>query len=555
MISFVLLAAAAAASVAPGFLPEGLDSTFTAPAPDGHARQSAQDFEAAVLTLSGASCIEELQGGGLERYEELAEHPLDLNLTGRAKLLSTGLFSQYQAASLIDYRSRSGDILSFSELGLIDGFSPEFAEALRPFVRLLSRDAPGTREHRSFRHSLTAGGSLRSGGGRTARIKYSVEYGERAEFNWSSRTTYSEPELVPGTFSAAWYGKRLLGKVVLGHFSARFGQGLAVWSGFSMSGYSSSASFRRNASGFSATSSASAELLGVASDWNLGPLTLSAGWSFTGRRIIGNISWISRNLSIGATATESAASLDWRLSLPDLSVFGELCSGYQGGFCGVAGLIWVPEYGRKLAAQLRWFDESYKEYSGVALGWETFSMVCTADAAYRLDKRQAQYKTLVQLKPELEAGDFLFMPKLRWNGRLRPSEEFPLRNDLRADMEIQWRGWTASGRFNALWCEKFAWLWYAQAGRKTERFTLSLRGGLFRIDEWNDRIYVYQQDAPGTFNVSAFYGRGWNLSLYAAVHLGRHHSIWLRLDCVQYPWNLTPKQGKLECRLQYRWRS
>ena len=81
------------------------------------------------------------------------------------------------------------------------------------------------------------------------------------------------------------------------------------------------------------------------------------------------------------------------------------------------------------------------------------------------------------------------------------------------------------------------------------------RGGIFRIDEWNDRIYVYQQDAPGTFNVPAFYGRGWNLSLYAAVHLGRHHSIWLRLDCVQYPWNLTPKQGKLECRLQYRWRS
>jgi len=110
MISFILLAAAAAASFAPGFLPETQDSTFTAPAPDGHARQSAQDFEAAVLTLSGASCIEELQGGGLERYEELAEHPLDLNLAGRAKLLSTGLFSQYQAASLLDYRSSTASL-------------------------------------------------------------------------------------------------------------------------------------------------------------------------------------------------------------------------------------------------------------------------------------------------------------------------------------------------------------------------------------------------------------------------------------------------------------
>lgn len=547
------MAAFAAAVALPADSLAALNSTnpvaeTAAPSPDA-------GFESAVLFLSGASCLEELPQDELERYQNLADHPLDLNLAGRARLTSTGLFSQYQAASLTDYRSRSGDILSFSELGLVDGFSPEFAEALRPFVRLVSDGAPGSRESRRLRHSLTAGGSVRNGDEYTARIKYSMEYGERAEFNWTSRTTYSEPEPAPGTFSAAWYGRRYLGKVVLGHFSARFGQGLAMWSGFSMSGYSSSASFRKNAAGFAATGSAAPELLGVAADWNLGPFTVSTGYSFLGRRIIGNLGWISRNLTLGLTATESAASADWRLSLPDLSVFGEFCSSYLGELCGLAGLIWVPEYGRKFALQARWFDEAWKEYSGIALGWETFSVVCTADAAYRLDKRLAQYKTLVQLKPELAFGEFILTPKLRWSGRLRPSEEFPLRNDLRADLEGSWRGWTAAGRFNALWCEKFGWLWYAQAGRKTENFTLSLRGGIFRIDEWNDRIYVYQQDAPGTFNVPAFYGRGWNLSLYAAVHLGRHHSIWLRLDCVQYPWNLTPRQGKLECRLQYRWRS
>lgn len=513
------------------------------------------DFESAVLYLSGASCIEELDSGELERYEELAEHPLDLNLAGKSRLLSSGLFSRYQAASLVDYRSRSGDILSFTELGLVDGLSPEFAEALRPFVRLVSNDSPGSRERRLLKHSLTVGGSVRDAGEHSAKIKYALEYGERAEFRWTSRTTYSEPEPTPGTFSAAYYGKRFLGKAVLGHFSARFGQGLAMWSGFSMSGYSSAASFRKNGSGLAVTGSATPGLLGAGAEWNLGRFTLTTAYSFSGRRIIGNLSWTSRRLTLGATATESAASLDWRIPLPDVSVFGELCSSYRGEFCGLGGLIWIPEYGRKFAAQLRWFDAAYKEYSGIALGWETFSVVCTADAAYRADKLQAQFKTLLQLKPELAAGEFLLAPKLRWSGRLRPSDEFPLRNDLRADIEAQWHGWALSGRFNALWCENFGWLWYAQAGRKTENFSLSLRGGIFRIDSWDDRIYVYQQDAPGNFNIPAFYGRGWNVSLYAALHLGRHHSIWLRAECVQYPWNLSEKKGKLEFKLQYRWRS
>ena len=463
-------------------------------------------FESAMLYLSGASCFEELPQDELERYQSLSEHPLDLNLAGRARLVSTGLFSQYQAASLIDYRSRSGDILSFSELGLVDGFSPELAEALKPFVTLRTNSAPGTRRKLRISQSVTAGGSVRSGSLYTAKVKYAAELGDRAEFRWTSRTTYSEPEFRPGTFSAAYYGRRFLGKIVLGHFSARFGQGLALWSGFSMSGYSSAASFRKNGGGIAVTGSATPELLGVAADWNLGAFALTTAYSFSGRRIIGNLTWTSRNLTLGATVTESAASVDWRLSLPDVGIFGELCSDYSGRFRGAGGLIWIPEYGRKFALQARWHDA-------------------------------------------------VLSPKLRWSGRLRPSEEFPLRNDLRADLEAQWRGWTAAGRFNALWCENFGWLWYAQAGRRTEHFTLSVRGGIFRIDRWNDRIYVYQQDAPGNFNVPAFYGRGWNLSLYAAVHLGRHHSIWLRLECVQYPWNLTPKQGRLECRLQYRWRS
>ena len=74
------------------------------------------------------------------------------------------------------------------------------------------------------------------------------------------------------------------------------------------------------------------------------------------------------------------------------------------------------------------------------------------------------------------------------------------------------------------------------------------------MDDWDDRIYVYERDAPGSFSVPARYGRGWSASLYLAWQPVRRHSLWLRLETVQYPWNLTPRDGRFECRLQYRFK-
>lgn len=114
--------------------------------------------------------------------------------------------------------------------------------------------------------------------------------------------------------------------------------------------------------------------------------------------------------------------------------------------------------------------------------------------------------------------------------------------------------WLLACRFDAVHCSGFAWNGYAEGGWKSERAALYLRGGLFRVDAWDDRIYVYERDAPGTFTVPARYGRGWNASIYGAWHLSRLHSLWLRLETVQYPWNPTKKPGRTELRLQYRFR-
>ncbi|MBR1488089.1 MAG: hypothetical protein IJ603_04285 [Bacteroidales bacterium] len=100
----------------------------------------------------------------------------------------------------------------------------------------------------------------------------------------------------------------------------------------------------------------------------------------------------------------------------------------------------------------------------------------------------------------------------------------------------------------------FAWNWYAELGWKpSEAFSVYGRGGIFKVDDWDDRIYVYERDAPGSFTVPARYGRGWDAALYAAWRPARRHSLWLRLETVRYPWSLSPKDGRLELRLQYRY--
>ncbi len=513
------------------------------------------DFQQAMLTLCGASCVEELSDDEVQRYHDFVLHPLNLNLAGESRLRSSGLFSPFQLASLLEYRRESGDILSFAELGLVDGFSPALAEALSFFVRLDSSSPPGSRRSSDLRGGITLRGATEEFQKYAGSLRCEASLGETAELKWTSRTTYSKPEIGLGTVSAAIYGRGHLGKVVAGCFNARFGQGLVSWSGFSLSGYSSAASFYRNPSGISPTGAAGAELCGAGADWRLGRYTLSTAWDMRGNGGIVNLSRLGRHSTLGMTATMSAASLDWRVSLPGTSLFGETACSYAGEFSALAGALWVPQYGRKFTMQARWFDRSINKYSGVALGMDTPSCVLTADMALRRDKSQSQHKLLLLLRRDFAGQDSLAIrPSLRFAARLRPADTSPLRSDVRADLSLQRGEWILAGRFNALWCKAFACLGYLEGAYSAEKFQLWLRGGLFRADNWDDRIYAYERDAPGSFNVPAYYGRGCNASLYLVWHLSRRHSLWLRAETVDYPWNPAPKEGRTRLSLQYRWK-
>lgn len=594
----------------------------------------ADSFRDAVLLLSGASSMEELSAEELERYEDLRRKPLDLNRCSRSRLLACGLFTPFQVASILEQRRQSGEILSLTELMLIEGFTSRKVDALRHFIVIRAEDGPiGAKKLRpeldlELRGAVSVPvpdsrskdrGEQRTGYG----SKFHLSLGQRAELSIVGRKSYDSGRFGPVSASAVYYGRRYLGKVVLGAFNARFGEGLTQWSGFSLSSLSSVASFRKSGSGLSPSASFSPGMTGMAADFNLRRFTLSTaigcapealaklglftkasgstapGSTAPGIAALADLSWTGRLIHAGVTATCEAAGVHFLGSLPNLSLFGETSLTYKGAFSAIAGTVWTPEYARKFALQLRWFDPSIKgKNSGAAFGFELPDWCFTLDARYRADTRKQKYRGFLRYSkeiilparprapssvppPEVNLPDISSHPvteqpatvpeasagsasvsvparSLTVSARLAanyaPGEAHPTRVELRSELAFTSGAWKFSTRLDGIYCASFAFHAFLEAGYLTPKLSSYLRLGGFLIDNWDDRIWVYERDAPGSFTVPAYYGRGVHCSLYCAWKPSRHHSLYLRTSLVSYPGNPTPKNGKFEFKLQYRLR-
>lgn len=494
-------------------------------------------FDQAVITLTGASCMEDLDESTVERFYALAAHPIDLNAAGRSRLLSCGLFNAFQVASLLEYRQNTGDVLSYTELALVDGFPEAVVEALRLFTVLVSSGPPGKKRNTKPHNDLMMRAAVRrddesavAGG-----FKYKLALGERAELNWGTRTTYSDGRLRPGTISAAVYGRRHLGKLVLGHFNARFGQGMALWSGFSISPYSSVSSLVRSGTGFSATSSFSPQLCGIAADFDFGRWNAGCAYSFKGNLPIAVASYASKTFTVGITATNSVISASWRIGFPNIATFGELA--WKGNLAAACGLMWVPSYGRKIAVLCRYSEGVPETFAGI--GTQSLDAVAALSPS--------QQRLTVKWSPHLEKGWLTVTPALRFAAKHNDE----LRLEGRGELQLDAAGWMLRSRLDIIHCSSYSWLFNAEAGHTEGVLRAWLRWTLFRVENWPDRIYVYERDAPGNFNVPAYYGKGWSISAYAAAKPSRRHTIYLRLSYIAYPWNITDKPSRAEVKLQY----
>ena len=567
----------------------------------------------ATLYLSGADSEEELDEQEVERFSALASRPLEINLASRSRMVSSGLMSQYQVASLMDYRSRNGDVLSVSELAVVDGFGEEYAEALKPFISFASNALPGHAEfepkrlaHEVLARSAVKGEAFNYGG------KYKINYGETFEFSSAARTKYSDKEQFPPSawsMNMTYYGKGRLGKVIIGDFNARFGQGLTLWSGMSMSGLSTSSSFSRRPSGLSPSWSWSGigSHRGVAADFTMGRMVFSTFVSFPGLR-----SWCESgkppeiSLMTGANATlysrngqysltgycltepmnmsvkpqDGKLSGDFRYSWRGVDYFGEIAWDFAGKSPGaVFGAVlplggdwrlssavhsYSSDFGSDYTGGLRSWTKTSDEH-GVAIGLERAGAFLTADLAVKdRDRSKRQLRVQFKLPLQLTKTSVLLV---KITERFRPYEEIlKYRTGARCDLDWSSSGlsarygpsdkpaWKFRGRIEGLLCRSLAGLTYLEGGRKTDRFSAYLRGTIFIVDNWDDRIYSYERDAPGNFTVPAYYGRGWSLSAVSGCKFrlgkGKFLKLYFRASTVVYSFMKEPKPSVSEGKVQ-----
>lgn len=197
----------------------------------------------------------------LEYFQQLLERPLSINRAKREELERLMFLSGFQIESLLRYREEHGDILSETELSLLNGFNERIASVLACFVVFGESGAGSRRASGNFFRDCYSTLLLKSGRRWEWRrgtereeqigdpyymyLRYRVDYLEKIQFGFTLEKDAGEkflsPQKIPMgdflSFHTAWQGVRARGwntAILLGDFSARFGQGLTLWNSFNL---------------------------------------------------------------------------------------------------------------------------------------------------------------------------------------------------------------------------------------------------------------------------------------------------------------------------------
>ena len=527
-----------------------------------------------VMRFLGVDSPEELDAAEVERLEDFLERPLRINMVPQSRLQASGLLTPYQVASLTDYRARHGNIMSYTELAAVDGFGPDVVQKLRPFISLEYHEVHS--DVMNAHHDLAVKSAYKATGMPVeSDWNYGLKYRLRTDRLTVSLGT-SKPYSAKGVWSEAYTGSLSYEcrkvRVVMGDFNARFGQGLALWSGAFITTLSTPDAFMKKPSGISGTWSftGSTALTGVAAETTAGRLKITAMMSAPGVKDMkkhpekvsllpaANLIYLTRYGHASMTYAGSKASVDGAFCIRGVNIFSEAAYDFsERRMAAVCGTQFNASEKLRLASLARYCPkDSYQAaFSGAfrtsKLDSEgTFSVdaICYPLGKGKEDSHSVQVKALVNWECALS-------PSLRLKVRL--SERFrtwgsPFCTDLRVDLSYAAGPWIMNMRLNALRCVRTGFVGYFEEGYKTSDMSIYLRQGLFFVDDWEDRIYVYERDAPGSFNVPAMYGRGWFASAVASMRLSYSIRLYARASYTGYHFMTYEKRkpGKAELKLQ-----
>ena len=544
-----------------------------------------EDCVSAVAKFLGVTDLEEADSYEVERLSDYFHSPIAINRSSMSDLEKSGLFTFYQIVSLTDYRSRHGDVLSFTELSSVDGFTQGIVRSLSPFVSLDGGKMPGGTAKMSVRQELAARNAYKSDdgdsymyGGRYRLVSELLEVGLSASRSYDSKVHY--PDVWSGNVS--WNHAR--GRLIAGDFNARFGQGLCLWNSAVFSSLSLPSAYMRKPTGISPTNSftGSSALTGVAGDLYFGKWKMSSMLALPGIKALENVSVmpainIARYGSYGMLSVTQVVSFsdvfsdlfripqmktsaDAAVCIRGVNIFWETAFDWvDKSLAVVCGTDFMASEKVRMAFLLKYLPaEGFANDYGVAMSGEValrrLSGNLSFEGSYYPEPKSKETDTCCQFKVQTEWGykfSDRFMMEIRVKERIR-TWGFRYRTDVRIGAQFKTEMMTLVARFNALSCDKTGLLGYVEGGYTPVKLSAFLRLGVFRVDDWDDRIYVYERDAPSSFNVPAYYGRGVWTAAYMNYHPFEWLRVYLRASYVSYVFMPDEKRkpGKAELKLQ-----
>ena len=527
-----------------------------------------------------AKDLEDMSAEEIQHYEDLLKKRLNLNKSSAFELQESGLFSRYQTVSVLDYISRNGQILSWMELSALDGFSDELVQKLRPFISLeYAPDLDGRPAH-----DITGRASFRSSShelryGYASRYKYTS--GEKLSLSLAANRSLDASSAVPDALSGSIGLKfqKIPLRLAAGDFNTRFGQGLALWSGADFSSLNAPASFLRRASGItpSASFTGNGLLTGLASELMLERLSVSVYLGGAGLKSFKsdkiqmqpgcNVTWLWKHGQIGLTHYAEFKGFTGGLHIPDMKTSADFSTCMRGiDLFSELMYDWVKAKPSALAGLVAPIGELWDLAAKIVSseGEHMFAASSSLDTRKRLIGTVSANMTLYS-EPKVNTQDRSLQVKLhtQWEykfteyiaAKLRVTERIrswgeTFRTDVRSDLLWSSKPFSVTLRLNVLNCIGTSFLAYSEGGYKTEKVSAYFRQGVFIVDNWDDRIYAYERDAPGCYNSPAFYGRGVWTSFYSSWKLSPLCRLYLRAGYTAYPFMKEKKPGKAELRLQ-----
>ena len=558
---------------------------------------------AEILNFLGAEHPEEVNEEEVERLADYFQRPLKINQATLDRLVDSGLMDRYKAMSLVDYRARHGDVLSKVELSLVDGFGESFVQTLLPFISFESAMLPGQRKRDKYLWDTDLhfkGGMKYSDGSQwMSGVKSKFEYGDRMAASLAINSPYGQFSPDKFNYSASMLLRfpRIHTRLVLGDFNARFGQGLLLWNGLSLSSLSSPSAFMKNPVGLSLSSSYTGNyaFTGIGFESNFGKYVMSAILALPdikNRSDVSlmpalNIARYTRHGHIAMTHYSRISgfypgrprdilhrsSADTRWCIRGVDIFGECAYDWDSHkAAALVGTIFPAGEALKFSTMLRYYPASFNsDYSGAVYSVSSASNEYSISMSSELNVSR-NHRFVLTLdgahlpteKKNDRGGSMQFKGLFTWQGtvtewlsmKLRVTERYrtwseAFRTDLRLDLLSEFGDFRLNTRLNSLSCSAWGFLSYMEGGYDHGQIALWLRQGIFIIDDWDDRIYAYERSAPGSFKVPAYYGRGLWTAFTMSSKLSALCKLYLRAAYTAYPFMSAEKRkpGKAELEL------